>query len=162
MAHAQRKGNAAMQRKYRLLREAAYEQGMREFEELAVAPTFRDFVCLYIAEGYKRDRNSVSICNSDPAVMQLATRWIRTLSSKALDASIQYHADQELDDLRELWGGTLGFDPDAIRLQRKSNSNQMSGRTWRSQHGVLQVRVGDTQFRARLQAWMDCVRAEWQ
>jgi hypothetical protein len=48
---ARRKGNLAMQRKYRLLREAAYEQGAREYEELAVDPTFRDFVCLYIAEG---------------------------------------------------------------------------------------------------------------
>jgi predicted DNA-binding transcriptional regulator AlpA len=159
---ARRKGNVAMQRKYRLLREAAYEQGMREYEELAVDPTFRDFVCLYIAEGYKRQRNSVSICNSDPAVMQIATRWIRTLSSKALEASIQYHADQDLNELRAFWGGMLGLEPTAIRLQRKSNSNQLTGRAWRSQHGVLEVRLGDTQFRARLQAWMDRLRAEWQ
>jgi excisionase family DNA binding protein len=157
-----RKGTVAMQRKYRLLREAAYAQGMREYEELAVDPTFRDFVCLYIAEGYKRDRNSVSISNSDPAVIQVATRWIRTVSSKALEVSIQYHADQDLDELREFWGGTLGVEPSAIRLQRKSNSNQLSGRVWRSEHGVLQVRMGDTQFRARLQAWMDLVRAEWR
>ena len=71
-----------MQRKYRLLREAAYAQGAREYDELAVDPTFRDFVCLYVAEGYKRDRNTVSICNSDPAVMQMATRWIRSLSNE--------------------------------------------------------------------------------
>jgi excisionase family DNA binding protein len=159
---AQRKGAVAMQRKYRLLREAAYERGVREYDELAVDPTFRDFVCLYIAEGYKRDRNTVSICNSDPAVMQMATRWIRSLSKKAPQASIQYHADQDLDELREFWGGTLGLEPGGIRLQRKSNSNQLKGRTWRSKHGVLQVRVGDTPFRARLQAWMDRVRAEWR
>jgi excisionase family DNA binding protein len=62
---ARRKGNVATQRKYRLLREAAYEQGMGEYETLAADPTFRDFVCLYIAEGYKRDRNIVSLANSD-------------------------------------------------------------------------------------------------
>ena len=94
--------------------------------------------------------------------MRLATRWIRNLSSKTLEASIQYHADQDLNELREFWGGTLGFEPGMIRLKRKSNSNQLSGRTWRSQHGVLEVRVGDTQFRARLQAWMDRVRADWR
>jgi excisionase family DNA binding protein len=55
---AQRKGNRAMQRKYRLLREAAYEQGVREFEQLAADRTFRDFVCLYIAEGYKTSLGS--------------------------------------------------------------------------------------------------------
>jgi hypothetical protein len=97
---ARRKGNLAMQRKYRLLWEAAYEQGMREYEELAADPTFRDFVCLYIAEGYMLQRNSISICNSDPAVMQVATRWIRILSSEALEVSIQYHIDQDLNELR--------------------------------------------------------------
>ncbi|MGA2454613.1 MAG: helix-turn-helix domain-containing protein [Solirubrobacteraceae bacterium] len=157
-----RKGNVAMQRKYRLLREAAYEQGLMEYEGLAADPTFRDFVCLYIAEGYKRRRSTVSICNSDPAVMQMATRWIRRLSSKAPQASIQFHADQNLTDLREFWGGTVGIEPSAIRLQRKSNSNQMAGRVWRSRHGVLQVYVHDTLFRMRLQAWMDRLRSEWQ
>jgi excisionase family DNA binding protein len=159
---ARRKGTVAMQRKYRLLREAAYEQGMREYEGLAADPTFRDFVCLYIAEGYKGDRNSVAICNSDPAVMQLATRWILALSNKTPEFLIQYHADQDLDELCEFWGGTLGVELSRIKLQRKSNSSQLKGRTWRSKHGVLQVRMGDTSFRARLQAWIDHVRAEWR
>jgi excisionase family DNA binding protein len=44
---ARHKGNRAMQRKYRLLREAAYEQGLSEYEALARDPTFRDFVCAF-------------------------------------------------------------------------------------------------------------------
>src|ERR1700704_3667552 len=59
-------GTRSMQAKYRRLREAAYEQGRAEFDELIKQPTFRDFVVLYIAEGYKRSRNTASICNSDP------------------------------------------------------------------------------------------------
>ena len=47
-----------MQRKYRLLRAAAYEEAARSFEAMASDPTFRDFVYLYIAEGYKRNRNT--------------------------------------------------------------------------------------------------------
>jgi DNA-binding transcriptional ArsR family regulator len=69
--HGQRMGNRAMQLKYKRLRDAAYEEGRQAFDELATDPTFRDFVCLYLAEGYKRDRNCVAICNSDPAVMVL-------------------------------------------------------------------------------------------
>jgi hypothetical protein len=65
-------------------------------------------------------------------------------------------------ELRGFWGGVLGIEPEAIKLQRKSNSNQLSGRQWRSRHGVIAVRVPDTLLRARLQAWMDCLRAEWQ
>lgn len=47
---------AAMQAKYQRLRDDAYAQGKAEYETLAADPTFRDFVVLYIAEGYKRDR----------------------------------------------------------------------------------------------------------
>jgi excisionase family DNA binding protein len=159
---ARRKGTRAMQRMYRLLREQAYREGLDSFDELAADPTFRDFVCMYIGEGYKRNRNAVSICNSDPAVMELASRWIGRLSEKTPDFSIQYHADQDLDELREFWGGTLGIDPGAIKLLRKSNSGQMAGRIWRSQHGVLSIRVQDTRLRARLQAWMDRLRSQWR
>jgi hypothetical protein len=161
-AGAQPRGNRAMQRKYRLLREAAYEQGLSEYEMLARDPTFRDFVCLYIAEGYKRNRNQVDICNSDPAVMRLATRWIRRLTTSTPEFYVQYHADQDLGDLCVFWAGELGIAADAIRFQRKSNSNQLTGRVWRSQHGVLKIRVGETSLRAHLQAWMDLLRSDWR
>jgi hypothetical protein len=73
---AQRRGTRAMQARYRLAREEAYAQGAREFPRLSRDVTFRDFVCLYIAEGYKRDRNAVALGNSDPAVVGLSQRWI--------------------------------------------------------------------------------------
>ena len=56
-AMAQLNGSLAMQAKYRRLREAAYAEGRASFDELARDPSFRDFVCLYLAEGYKRHRN---------------------------------------------------------------------------------------------------------
>jgi hypothetical protein len=49
-----------MRARYREAREAAYAAGRAEFTYLAAEATFRDFVCLYIAEGYKRGRNSPS------------------------------------------------------------------------------------------------------
>lgn len=79
-SEGQRKGTRAMKRKYRLLREAAYREGVESFPGLVAEPTFREFVCLYIAEGYKRSRQTVSICNSDPSVMVLSDRWIRRLT----------------------------------------------------------------------------------
>jgi hypothetical protein len=159
---ARRRATRAMQRTYRLRREAAYREGEASFDQLARDPTFRDFVALYIAEGSKRDRNHVSICNSDAAVVQLATRWLRRLTTKPLKFSIQYHADQDLGELCRFWSDALEIEEDAIRLQRKSNSNQLQGRVWRSRHGVLNVGAGDTLLRARLQAWMDQLRKSWQ
>ena len=121
-----------MQAKYRRLREAAYADGRASFDELALDPSFRDFVSLYLAEGYKRHRNIVSIGNSDPAVVEICDRWIRQLSSKSPAYRVQYHADQDFEELRQFWSGELGIRPEEVLFQRKSNSNQLAGRNWRS------------------------------
>ena len=146
---------------HRRLRAAAYERGRNEFPILLEQPAFRDFVCMYIGEGYKRNRNVVSICNSDPAVIRLGAHWIRRLASNPVAFSFQHHADQDPDELCAFWGRLLDVESSAIKFQRKSNSGELAGRTWRSKYGVLQVRTADTYLRARLDAWMDCVRADW-
>jgi hypothetical protein len=150
-----------MQARYRVKRELAYKQGRDEFRILCAQPTFRDFVCMYIGEGYKRDRNVVSIGNSDPTVVALSAEWIRRLSDHQVTYSFQHHADQDPKKLCAFWGDLLGVEPSSIKFQRKSNSGRLSGRTWRSRYGVLQVRVDDTYLRARLDAWMDRIRFEW-
>lgn len=61
------------------------------------------------------------------------------LAERPLTYSVQYHADQDLGELRRFWGRVVMVDGDAISLQRKSNSNQLARRTWRSAHGVLTV-----------------------
>ena len=159
---ARRKGTKAMQAKYRALRVAAYKEGFESYDMLAGSePHFRDFVCLYIGEGYKRDRNTVSVCNSDPAVIRVCHGWMLRFARHPLGYSLQYHADQSLPELARFWGGELEVDPAGIRMQRKSNSNQLASRRWRCRYGVLEVRCGDTLFRAQLQAWMDRMRASW-
>ena len=157
----QRKGSLAMQAAFRAKRMLAYTQGSVEFEELSADPTFRDFVCLYIAEGYKRNRNKVAVGNSDPAVVALCARWLRRFARNPVTFSVQYHADQDLQEIRAFWGALVGVPPEAIRLQRKSNSGQLAGRSWRSQYGVLTISAGDTLLRARLQGWIDCLRTHW-
>jgi hypothetical protein len=91
----------------------------------------------------------------------LCNAWISRPATGKLDYAVQYHADQDLDELRRFWSGQLGIRPEEVRMQRKSNSNQLAGRTWRSVHGVLTVRACDTLFRARLQGWMDRLRESW-
>ncbi len=157
----QRKGNRNMRTSYAIRRVVAYAQGQIEFNRLIAEPTFRDFVCLYMAEGYKRCRNTVGVCNSDPAIVVLCARWVRRFARNPVRYSVQYHADQDLAGLQEFWAAQLSVAPEEIRLQRKSNSGRLSGRTWRSEYGVLNVSAGDTLFRSRLQAWMDCLQELW-
>lgn len=157
----QRSGNRNMRRSYALRRAAAYLQGRVEFAHLLDEPTFRDFVCIYMAEGYKRSRNHVGICNSDPAIVALSAWWVRRFARNQVRYSVQYHEDQNLDELRHFWAAVLSVHPEEIRCQRKSNSGHLSGRSWRSRYGVLNVRVGDTYLRARLQGWMECLQEQW-
>lgn len=158
---ARRKGNRAMQAKYRGLREAAYDDGLHFYIHLSEIPSFRDFLVLFITEGHRRSRHEVSIANSDPSVISLAARWMRILSANPLRYSIQHHADQRLEDLRQFWGGHLNVAGEEIRILRKSNSGKLAGRSWRSRYGVLTVTVGDTYLREAMQAWTDCLRDSW-
>lgn len=118
-------------------------------------------MCLYIGEGYKRRRNTVALANSDAAVIRVADAWVKRMTRRAVTYHVQYHADQDVAELRRFWAGVVGAVPEEIRLLRKSNSNRLAKRDWRSAHGVLTVCTNHTLFRAHLQAWMDCIRKEW-
>jgi hypothetical protein len=69
----------------------------------------------------------VSLCNSDPAVVRLANRWICSLTTNLVDYGIQYHADQDIEELRTFWAGELAIDPSRVRFQRKSNTTGSPG-----------------------------------
>jgi len=159
-AHLQRRADL-IKSKAAAVRENWYQEGLAEAPELLKDVTFRDFVTLYMAEGYKRGRNTVSFVNSDATMIKLAYRWMLKFSKNKLTYSLQYHMDHDVDELREYWGGILGIEPAIITLLRKSNSNQLTGRKFRSVHGVFTIRANDTQFRSRLQGWIDTVKAQW-
>jgi AcrR family transcriptional regulator len=156
-------GTQRMQARYALLREQAYQQGWETAPELLKDITFRDFVVLYMAEGTKRQRNSVAFVNSDARMVKLAAYWMRRLANpeNKFEYRLQYHADHDFEALKQYWAEVVDVHPDDIKFLRKSNSNQLSGRQFRSVYGLLTVRVGDTYLRARLQAWMDFIKAQW-
>ncbi len=157
----QRKRSARNAERCRRKRREAYEQGAAEFTELAKDPTFRDFVCMYIGEGYKRNRNQVTVSNADPVVVSLCSRWIQRFAVNQVTYSIQHYEDQDPEYLRSFWSFRLGIDPASISFLRKANSGRLRSRQWRCRYGVVQVRAGDTQLRSRLQGWMDATRSHW-
>src|SRR5437867_1810685 len=48
--------------------EAAYKNAPRLLEDLEI----RDFVVLYLAEGYRKDKNSVALGNSNPRIIEFS------------------------------------------------------------------------------------------
>jgi hypothetical protein len=145
--------------------ECAYEQALRSYDDLIVQPTFRDFVCIYIVEGYKRDRRRVALANADPAVMRLANRWIWRLTDKSPSLSLRCQSDQSVSELRRYWSETVGEDAATIHARRaREGKEELLLHQWSPLpvHGVLTVTVDDMLLRARLQAWMRRMREGWR
>ncbi len=158
----QRKGNLAMQAKYRRLREEAYEQG---------APSS--------ANSYRSRPSAISSsCTSRRATSETAMRCrLVTRTSESWQwppaGLLAYRSSRSsmrsnitpikiCTNCADSGVKRYRIDGATIRMQRKSNSGQLKGRSWRSRHGVLSVGVHDTLLRARLQAWIDAVRREWR
>jgi hypothetical protein len=160
-SEAQRQNSEKVRQKYALLREIAYQEGVAQAPELLKDPTFRDFVVLYMAEGSKRQRNKLGFVNSDARMVKLAHSWLKRLSSRSFFYTLQYHADHDVEELKHYWANILDISSDKIYPSRKSNSNALSGRQFRSVHGLLSVETGDTYLHAKMQAWMDIVKSQW-
>ncbi len=149
----------------RPLDECAYAEALRSYDDLIAQPTFADFVCIYIVEGYKRDRRRVALANADPAVMRVANRWIWRLTDKSPSLSLRCQPDQSVSELRRYWSETVGEDAAAIHARRaREGKEELLLHQWSPLpvHGVLTVTVDDTLLRARLQAWMRRMREGWR
>jgi hypothetical protein len=142
-------------------RAGAYESALSSYDDLIEQPTFGDFLCIYIAEGYKRDRRTVALANADPAVMRLAHRWIWRLTDKSPSLSVRHASDQSREELRRFWSEAVGEEARSIRARRVSETELAHAWGARPLHGVLTVSVDDGVLRARMQAWMRRTRERW-
>lgn len=160
---AARAAFGATRRKYAKLRQEAYNTGNAMIDKLAQSPTFRDFVAMYIGEGYKRQRNVVSICNSDPHVIRLCFGWMKRYANpeRPFRFDLRYFEDHNTDDLRTFWATKLDIEPSDIQLRPKEKAGKLARRSWRSKYGVMSVTVNDTYLRAKLQAWIDWLKEQW-
>ena len=159
-----RAAGMANKEKHNNLRQLAYKEGLQEYERWKALPTFLDFVVIYLTEGFRRTRNQVAVSNSNPSIMRLSLYWIDKLRNpqRSIDYGLQCHIDNDENAVKEFWARHLDIESAKIKVFRKSNSGNLDGRQWRSMNGVLQIRVNDTYFRAKLQAWMDLLQKEWQ
>jgi hypothetical protein len=151
----------AIKEKFKKLRDSAYEEGLNNIQELLKDNKFRDFIIIYLTEGYRRCRNSVSVSNSNPNIIKLSYYFIKKFARNKIDLQLQIHVDQNELNVKQYWANLLSVPVDIIAVSRKSNSGQLVGRKWRSQYGVLNIRVNDTYLRSKIQAWMDFIQNEW-
>lgn len=159
---SQIKASIAMQRKYKILRDEAYQEFWNKKDELLSDIFLRDFINIYLTEGYRKNRNSVAVANSNPKIIKISYYFIKKFTNNKIHFSIQHHEDQDVNYLLEFWSNILNISPTDIKITRKSNSGKLEGRIWNSQYGVFTVRSSDTYLRAKIQALMDVVENEWE
>lgn len=159
-----KKASKLLVKKYTLLRDNAYNIGKIEYKELIQEHTFRDFVMLFLTEGYRRGINEVTIANSNENLILLGYSWIKKLGNidRKFRFSVQIHKDHNENRIKEYWSNLLGINKDLIKIIRKSNSGELNRRKWRSRYGVFTVGIFDTYLRCRMQAWMDLLQEEWR
>lgn len=158
---AQKKASEANKLKHQLLRDNAYNSAYKQADSLLQNAIFRDFINIYLGEGFRKTRHVVSVANSNPSIIKLSQLIISQNSKKDLFFNLQYHEDQNIDELKKFWALQLNINKESIKVLRKSNSNKLSGRNWASKYGVLTVGVYDTFLRSKIQAWMDYVQEDW-
>lgn len=158
---AQIKATMAMQEKYKRLRDEAYNEFWNKKEELLKNNFLRDFINIYLTEGHRKNRNSVSVANSNPNIIKISYYFIKKFSKKNPFFTLQYHNDQDVSELIIFWSKLLNIKKEQIKIIRKSNSGNLEGRVWSSKHGVFTVGVSDTYLRSKIQALMDVVEEEW-
>ena len=158
----QQRGTIAFQAKCASERKNVYDLAYENAREALRDSQIRDFVVLYLAEGFRRDRNRVSFSNSNPKMVAFAHSIMRRLATNPhFRYSFQFHTDQDPEALKAFWGAYLNIDPDIINPIPKTNSGHLQGRRFACEYGVFQIHIGDTRFRAQLQALMDALQEEW-
>lgn len=164
-ADARKRGHEAAsqaaQKKYAVLRQQAYDAtDLRLLED----PIVRDFIVMYLAEGYRRNRHSVQICNSNPNIMRLSVMALCKLGRKQFTNSsirLMLYPDHHDGVERRFWAKEVGLRPKQINIWRP-HQKQYKSKYRRSEHGIMYLAVSDTSLRARLQALMDAVQASWK
>ena len=149
-----------MQAKYAKLRQEAYDS--IEPAKALADPLMRDFTVMYLGEGYRRNRNVVQICNTNPLIMWMSVTAIEKLEPQASPTfKLKLYPDHKHRTEKRFWAGRVGITPSQIEVWADPKKNTPTTRR-RSEHGILYASWSDTYLRAKIQALMDAVQNDWK
>lgn len=123
--------------------------------------SFRDFIILYITEGYRRTTECVALGNSNPSIIKLAHYWIKNLSKRKIIYTLRIHKDHNYKKSIIFWSSYLSINKENIKYILKNNSCLMKTRNWRNEHGILTIATWDTYLKTKIDAYIDYLEKEW-
>lgn len=148
--------------KCRKIRQEHYNEGLKLFSEFEkTIPFFRDFIILYLGEGFRKDKNIVGIANSSPQIIAVSDFVLSKLTNKRKRYTLSYYEDMDLEMVIDFWSNLLEIKKEDIHLMKKSNAGLLMGRNHRLEFGIFSISIASTELKAKIVAWMDIVNMEW-
>ncbi len=145
------------------------EKAKREVIKLSKKDIFLIGIALYWAEGYKRPRivngkmrtsHSVSMTNSDPALMKTFLRFLREVClvpEERITANLRIYEHQNANYLLDFWSKATNIPPSKFQKFYYGISKSSLGKRPFNvlPYGTIQVRVNDTKLYHKIMGWIE-------
>ena len=158
------KASLKMQENYALKRVKAYNKAKETVELDLKDNLLRDFINIYIGEGTKRNKDRISIVNSDPKIILLSLFIMKKFflkENKKINLEVRYYKENNNElELLEYWKNlvkdesvkfTTYIQP-TVKAEGHNNSNK---------YGLIVLTINDSYAKEKLNAYMDYVKEEW-
>lgn len=152
------KMNKARKEKLEIEYKKAYAEGLEDYVKNCDNKHFRDLILVFLTEGYRKSKNTVEVINTNPLMIKMCQTILQKFAPD-VKYQVHYHEDRTLNDILDFWSVYLGIDRNSIRTQIKKGN--LSKRSEACNFGIMHLQVNDYKMRHKMQAWMDCVEAEW-
>jgi len=159
------KASLKMQENYALKRVKAYNKAKETVELDLKDNLLRDFINIYIGEGTKRNKDRISIVNSDPKIILLSLFIMKKFflkENKKINLEVRYYKENNNElELLEYWKNlvkdesvkfTTYIQP-TVKAEGHNNSNK---------YGLIVLTINDSYAKEKLNAYMDYIKEEWK
>lgn len=131
-----------------------YREKTRLFRKVSDQTLFVAGLMLYLAEGEKKTRYTVSIANTDPFIIRFFVWWAQRflkVPKKKMRAQLHLYENMNIAFERRFWLRQLGFRPpqlhkDQVRPLRPGSFSYSEG----YRHGTCQLRMGGVKEKTEL------------
>lgn len=139
------------------LRDVEYQKGLTD----DIKDDVRDFVILYLCEGYRKTKNIVQITNSNVNIIKLSAKVMRKLTDKKIEYNLNFYDDHDELELKNYWAKELSIGQDEIKCWIKNGQGNLRGRNNVSKYGTMQIRLCNTLLKSKIDGWMDNIQNKW-
>lgn len=154
-ASRERFRNAMMEKRKIEYREV-YKEQQEKLSNLSKDSFFTAGLMLYLGEGGKKDRNRISLANTDHFIIIFFIKWLNdflNIPKEKIRAQLHLYENMDIEKEKNFWTNKLGinknqfYKPSIRKLQKSSFSYKESYR-----HGTCSIYVCKTEKKGELMA----------